>query len=181
MFTTKLTSIPGAFYTTESPYLKTLMDVYIRKSRLSMEIKVCLGIAAPNESVFEKLCELPEYIKIIQERVAPDTLVSGTLRRPETSHYHCPPKLTWNLEYAESDVAELLEKCRKWHTENINSRQQFYEQYFCDFSGLETRILGEQHLEIIKGRPADAYYRYHLDYSLLQRPASVCSKEISKI
>lgn len=178
MFTTKLTGLALHPTPTESLYLKTLMDVYIRKSRLSMEIKVCLGIAGPNESMFERLCELPEYIKITQERVAPDTLVSGTLRRPETSHYHCPPKLTWNLEYAESDVAELLEK---WHTENINSRQQFYEQYWCDFSGLETRILGEQHLEIIKGRPADADYRYHLDYSLLQRPASVCNKEIGKI
>ena len=183
MFTTKLTGLALHSTPTESQYLKTLMDVYIRKSRLSMEVKVCLGIAAPNESMFEKLCELPEYIKISQERVAADTLVSGTLRRQETSRYHYQPRLMWNQGYAQSDVAELLEKWRKWHTENINSRQQFYEQHCCDFSKLEQRIISEHHDYVFseENRQLHKALTFGERYGLMQRPASVCSNKDSNI
>ena len=181
MFTTKLTSIPGAFYTTESPYFKTLMDVYIRKSRLSMEIKVCLGIAAPNESMFEKLYELPEYIEISQEVHKLKSMVSGTLRRQETLHYHCPPKLTWNRDYAESDVAQLLEKWRKYHYDMVSSFDYFKEQFCCDFSRLEELVTEQDYVFSKENRQDYKALTFGERYGLMQRPASVCSKEISKI
>ena len=181
MFTTKLIGLALHSTPTESLYLKTLMDVYIRKSRLSMEIKVCLGIAASNESMFEKLCELPEYIKINQERVAPDTLVSGTLRRQETSHYHCPPKLTWNLDYAESDVSQLLEKWRKYHSDMISSSDYFQEQFCCNFSQLEELVTEQDYVFSKENRQDYKALTFGERYGLMQRPASVCSKEISKI
>ena len=181
MFTTKLIGLALHSTPTESLYLKTLMDVYIRKSRLSMEIKVCLGIAAPNESVFEKLCELPEYIKISQERIVPNISVSGTLRRQETLHYHCPPKLTWNLDYAESDVSQLLEKWRKYHSDVISSSDYFQEQFCCNFSRLEELVTEQDYVFSKENRQDYKALTFGERYGLMQRPASVCSKEISKI
>ena len=87
MFTTKLTSIQEHSTPTGLPCMKMLMDVYVRYSKLSMDIKLCLGIKGQGDSMFVKLCELPEYIKTSHETVARDTSVSGTLRRRETLPY----------------------------------------------------------------------------------------------
>ncbi|QEM42987.2 hypothetical protein AC4HA13_0016 [Escherichia phage vB_EcoM_4HA13] len=166
MFTTKLTSIQEHSTLTELPCMKMLMDVYVRYSKLSMDIKLCLGIKGQGDSMFVKLCELPEYIKTSHETVARDTSVSGTLRRRETLPYQYLHQSTENM-------------ANKQFLEHQSPIERHMNQFGCTRQEAKDATFGERYgsIKILEGREApnsEHIYQYcGLDFGHLERRLSV--------
>lgn len=131
MFTTKLTSLEVPSTRTESPCLRMQMDVYIRKSKLSMAIRQLLGISPPNESTSEKLFELLDSISLRHETLVRDSLESGTLRRRAITSYPSLPKQT--VKWDTLDSNDIISWMRTWHEELRHDQQEFLELYMQEF------------------------------------------------
>lgn len=138
MFTTKLTGFQEHSTPTGLQFMKMQLDVYVRSSRLSMAVRQCLGISSENESMFVKLCELPEYIRTSQETVVQNTSVSGTLRRHATSD--CPSLHQSTTCWENVDAQELIRKWREWYEEITHRNPDAWRDLFeCKFESSAER------------------------------------------
>ena len=131
MFTTKLTNLQMPSTRKESPCLRMQIDVYVRKSKLSMAVRQLLGIASEEESTSEKLCELADSIGLRHETLVRDSLVSGTLRRRAITGYPSLQKST--VKWETQDSNDIISWMKAWHEELRHDQQDFLKLYMQEF------------------------------------------------
>lgn len=131
MFNTKLTSLEMPSTHTESPCLRMQMDVYVRKSKLSMAIRRLLGIVSEEESTSEKLFVLLDSINLRHETLVRDSLESCTfLRRSITSY---PSLLKQTVKWDTQDSNGIISWMKMWHEELRHDQQEFLKLYMQEF------------------------------------------------
>lgn len=87
MYTTKLGSSEVLSTLTELQCMKDARTSCFKHSKVSLEVRALIERRARAESMFKKLCGLPESTETCQELLRRSVMVSGSLRRQETSYW----------------------------------------------------------------------------------------------
>jgi hypothetical protein len=108
-----------------------------------MEVKRSLGTKEPNDSMFVKLCELPEYIKISQELHKPVNMVSGISPQSGTMRSTSGPELTWNASI--ESLQEWQNSLIKRESDHQRLIEHYMSKYNCSRQEAKIATFGERY------------------------------------
>lgn len=165
MYTTKLGSSEVLSTLTELQCMKDALTSCFKHSKVSLEVRALIERRARAKFMFEKLCGLPESTETCQELLRRSVMVSGTLRRRETSPYR----------YLHQSMENLANKQFLEHQSPI---ERHMNQFGCTRQEAKDATFGERYglinfnQERIKLSGKQSQYA-NLDFSNLERRASV--------
>ena len=166
MYTTKLGSSEVLSTLTELQCMKGALTSCFKHSKVSLEVRALIERRARAKFMFEKLCGLPESTETCQELLRRSVMVSGYLRRQETSPYR----------YLHQSMENLANKQFLEHQSPI---ERHMNQFGCTRQEAKAMTFGERYgsIKILKGSKApnsEHIYQYcGLDFGYLERRLSV--------